>query len=86
MLRSAFVCRLATLHAKSHHTLKPIRHYTTASSTLVRRVFKDLGLKDENPGVYNGRWGGSGELVESINPATGEVLGRVVMVSRLHMR
>ncbi|RKP05979.1 Seabream Antiquitin and elucidation of Its substrate specificity [Thamnocephalis sphaerospora] len=40
-------------------------------------MLAELGLKEENQGVYNGRWGGSGPVVESLNPATGEVLGRV---------
>lgn len=32
-------------------------------------------------GVYDGAWGGSGEVVESKCPATGEVIGRVQTVS-----
>ena len=35
------------------------------------------------PGVYDGRWGGSGEVFESVCPATGEVLARVQGVSVL---
>jgi aldehyde dehydrogenase family 7 member A1 len=34
----------------------------------------------EIPGVYDGAWGGSGELLESRCPATGEVLARVKSV------
>lgn len=39
----------------------------------------DLPASDaaELPGVYDGAWGGSGELFESVCPATGEVLARV---------
>ena len=33
------------------------------------------------PGVYDGRWGGSGEVYESVCPATGEILARVQSVS-----
>ena len=28
-------------------------------------------------GVFGGHWGGSGPVLESVNPSTGEVLGRV---------
>lgn len=28
-------------------------------------------------GVFGGRWGGSGPLLESVNPATGAALGHV---------
>ena len=31
----------------------------------------------ELPGVYDGQWGGSGEVMESVCPTTGEVLARV---------
>jgi aldehyde dehydrogenase family 7 member A1 len=35
----------------------------------------------EVPGVYDGAWGGSGDILESRCPATGEVLARVKTVS-----
>ncbi|XP_071654003.1 putative aldehyde dehydrogenase family 7 member A1 homolog [Temnothorax longispinosus] len=38
---------------------------------------KQLGINVENPGLYDGRWGGSGKLVESISPATGKVIAKV---------
>ena len=34
------------------------------------------------PGVYDGRWCGNGEVLESVCPATGEVLARVQAVRR----
>ncbi len=39
----------------------------------------ELGLKDINPGTYYGRWSDDtrGSLIESYNPATGELLGKV---------
>ncbi|MCZ6599189.1 MAG: aldehyde dehydrogenase family protein [Planctomycetota bacterium] len=43
---------------------------------------KDLGLEDENPGAYCGEWlTCSGGLLESVNPATGEVIARVRQAS-----
>lgn len=38
---------------------------------------KDLGLERSNDGVYNGKWTGSGDIVESKDPATGRVIAEV---------
>src|SRR5262245_51127900 len=38
---------------------------------------KKLGLKAINPGVFDGAWGGSGTVVESISPIDGKVIARV---------
>ncbi|XP_048451067.1 alpha-aminoadipic semialdehyde dehydrogenase-like [Rhincodon typus] len=38
---------------------------------------KELGLKEENPGVFNGSWGGRGEVVTSYCPANNEPIARV---------
>ena len=39
---------------------------------------KELGIQDINPGAYNGAWiETSGELLESYNPATGELIAKV---------
>lgn len=38
---------------------------------------KELGLEEENQGVYNGKWGGSGEFLTAISPATGKPIARV---------
>lgn len=38
---------------------------------------KELGLAEENPGFYNGKWGGSGEPVTTYNPTTGAPIARV---------
>ncbi|XP_053975035.1 putative aldehyde dehydrogenase family 7 member A1 homolog [Hylaeus anthracinus] len=37
----------------------------------------ELGLTTENPGLYDGRWGGSGKVIESISPSTGQVIAKV---------
>ena len=40
-------------------------------------VLEELGLGETNPGAYNGEWlACGGELLESKNPATGEILAR----------
>ncbi|KAJ2794479.1 Alpha-aminoadipic semialdehyde dehydrogenase, partial [Coemansia furcata] len=38
-------------------------------------------LDSYNLGVYNGEWSGNGDVVETVNPATGEVLGAVQQAS-----
>ncbi|XP_066594221.1 alpha-aminoadipic semialdehyde dehydrogenase [Prorops nasuta] len=38
---------------------------------------KQLGITAENHGLFDGRWGGSGKIAESISPATGKVIARV---------
>ncbi len=39
---------------------------------------RELGIEDENPGAYNGEWlAGSGDLLESVDPATGKAIARV---------
>lgn len=57
---------------------------TSAGAQLARGLsyskypfLRDLGLNEENHGVFNGQWGGSGDLVTSVNPATGEEIARV---------
>ncbi|SPQ96145.1 unnamed protein product (mitochondrion) [Plasmodiophora brassicae] len=44
----------------------------------VARLLAQLGLSatEANAGVYDGEWGGSGDLFTSVNPATGEVIGQ----------
>ena len=48
-------------------------------STRASRILSALDLPIDSviPGVYDGQWKGSGEVVESKCPATGEVIGRI---------
>ena len=48
-------------------------------------ILKKLGLADSNPGTYlgNGEWSAAGAgVLEPVNPANGEVLGRVATASQ----
>uniref|UniRef100_A0A8C8K0K2 Alpha-aminoadipic semialdehyde dehydrogenase n=1 Tax=Oncorhynchus tshawytscha TaxID=74940 RepID=A0A8C8K0K2_ONCTS len=38
---------------------------------------KELGLSEDNDGVYNGNWGGKGEVITSYCPANNEPIARV---------
>uniref|UniRef100_A0AAR2J8W2 aldehyde dehydrogenase (NAD(+)) n=1 Tax=Pygocentrus nattereri TaxID=42514 RepID=A0AAR2J8W2_PYGNA len=44
---------------------------------------KELGLSEDNNGVYNGTWGGTGEVVTSYCPANNEPIARVRQVISL---
>jgi len=37
----------------------------------------ELGLKEENPGVFKGTWGGKGDLIKCVNPTNGKVIATV---------
>lgn len=43
----------------------------------MREILTNLGLKKTNPGVFSGRWGGKGELRDSISPGNGKVIASV---------
>lgn len=38
---------------------------------------KELGLERTNNGVYDGKWKGSGQIVKSIDPASGQVIAEI---------
>ncbi|KAJ2076005.1 Alpha-aminoadipic semialdehyde dehydrogenase, partial [Coemansia sp. S100] len=54
---------------------------TTSTARTTSVTLKALGLDSYNLGVYNGEWSGNGDVVETVNPATGEVLGAVQQAS-----
>ena len=56
-------------------TRAPKRPSATSASTSA--LFKRLGLKTENPGVFCGEWLGSGKLLKSVSPIDGRVLATV---------
>jgi aldehyde dehydrogenase (NAD+) len=50
----------------------------TATMNETSEILRSLGIEDDNPGAYCGEWiDTAGERLESINPATGEVLASV---------
>ncbi len=50
----------------------------TASHSSTQQILDELGIKAENSGAFNGDWiDTKGELVHSVNPATGEVIASV---------
>ncbi|KAH9834383.1 NAD-aldehyde dehydrogenase [Rhodofomes roseus] len=55
------------------------QHYAHALSTRASTILSAVGIPAESelPGVYHGEWVGSGDVLESVCPTTGEVLARV---------
>lgn len=59
------------------------RSLTRLLSTRASNVLASLGIPTtgELPGVYDGQWKGSGDIMTSKCPTTGEVLARVLSAS-----
>ena len=45
------------------------------------KELKELGLDEINPGVYNGKWGGRGELRTMVSPADNQPIAQVRMAT-----
>lgn len=60
-----------------------VLNYSSSSkiSPKHKHIFEQLDLQFDNKGVFNGTWGGSGPIIESVNPADGSVIGRIQTVS-----
>ncbi len=43
----------------------------------MRAVLETLGIAEENPGVFDGEWHGSGAVIDKISPIDGKLLARV---------
>ncbi|KAH0831150.1 NAD-aldehyde dehydrogenase [Lanmaoa asiatica] len=56
-----------------------VRYLSARASTILGAL--DIPFTTEVPGVYDGRWGGTGDILESVCPTTGEVLARVQSAS-----
>ncbi|CAI5738611.1 unnamed protein product [Hyaloperonospora brassicae] len=56
-----------------------LRRSMASSSTRIAQFpfLSELGLKDENHGVYNGQWFGSGDVYTSVSPANGQAIASV---------
>ncbi|XP_058468221.1 putative aldehyde dehydrogenase family 7 member A1 homolog [Malaya genurostris] len=60
-----------------NHIRQPLLRLTSTFVQDNTKILKDLGLEKVNNGVYNGEWIGNGEIVKSIDPATGNVIAEV---------
>lgn len=53
-----------------------------ASALAIKEIFNGLGLAENTiiPGVFNGKWGGNGPIIDSIDPATNKTISRIQSV------
>ncbi|OZJ01872.1 putative aldehyde dehydrogenase family 7 member A1 [Bifiguratus adelaidae] len=78
-LHKARLSGLSLRTAVAHHALGSIpAQYSTVPDFDHTKAFRDLGIEDTNHGVFHGKWGGSGKVVQSVNPASNEPLAHVV--------
>ena len=59
------------------------RGLSSRASTILHAL--DIRSETEIAGVYDGEWTGSGDILESVCPTTGEVLARVKSVCRMNV-
>uniref|UniRef100_A0AAY4APW9 aldehyde dehydrogenase (NAD(+)) n=1 Tax=Denticeps clupeoides TaxID=299321 RepID=A0AAY4APW9_9TELE len=81
MQRALTLTATRRLAVRRHAVALRFRAAAAMSTLLVSRPqyawLKELGLEEENDGVYDGRWGGGGEVVTSYCPANNEPIARV---------
>jgi aldehyde dehydrogenase family 7 protein A1 len=58
-----------TLNCALFLTMRPSKHL---------KLLEKLGLGQENLGVFNGKWMGSGPIVHSVNPATNDRIASTI--------
>ena len=74
MILSRFLSRLQTVQRACR-----VRTLSSRASAVLSAL--DIPTNTDLPGVYDGLWGGTGDVLESVCPTTGEVLARVTSVS-----
>ena len=57
------------------------RALSNRASSILSALDLPTVVGSEVPGLYDGTWGGKGDVFESVCPSTGEVLARVRSVS-----
>ncbi|TCD64889.1 hypothetical protein EIP91_003465 [Steccherinum ochraceum] len=73
------ISRSALARVSRNAAARSTRSLSTRASTILSAV--DIPTNEEVPGVYDGTWGGTGDILESVCPTTGEVLARVQSAS-----
>ena len=71
---------LSLARGKQSRLMTSMTRRCMSSSTVGTVQFpflKELGLKEENHGVYNGQWFGSGDVYTSVSPANGQAIASV---------
>lgn len=68
--------RRSLLLARGQRLARPL---SSRASTILASL--DISTSQDVPGVYDGQWGGTGDVYESVCPTTGETLARIHSVS-----
>jgi aldehyde dehydrogenase (NAD+) len=50
-------------------------------SSSTAALFRRLGLRENNPGVFNGAWSGSGKILRNVSPIDGKLLTKVTLAT-----
>ena len=68
---------------KSKIIFKPVNF--TATNSAIKEMFTALNLPLDRsvpiPGVFNGKWGGNGPIIESVDPSTNRVVSKIYSAS-----
>src|SRR5260221_11443 len=57
--------------------LSGINFMAQKNSSSIAALFRRLGLRENNPGVFNGTWSGGGKVLRSVSPIDGKSLATV---------
>lgn len=65
---------------KSKIIVNPVNLKLT--KTRIKEIFEGVGLPLNTtiPGVFNGSWGGKGDIIEAIDPTTNQVISKIQTV------
>lgn len=67
---------------KSKIIFKPVN--SAATNAAIKEIFTSLNLPLDSstpiPGVFNGKWGGNGPIIESIDPSTNKLISKIQSV------
>lgn len=69
---------ISKLKSKIH--VNPVNLPATTSA--IQEILNKLDLQSTStiPGVFNGKWGGNGPVIESVDPSTNKVISRIQTV------
>jgi aldehyde dehydrogenase family 7 protein A1 len=66
---------------KSKIIVKPVDLHSTTKT--INEILSGLGLPADKtiiPGVFNGKWGGNGPVIESVDPSTNKTISKIQSV------
>lgn len=78
--------KISRLTTKTKIFAKPVNLALTES--VIKEIFNSLDLKMNSiiPGVFNGKWGGNGTIIEVKDPSTNKIISTIQSVSNLVLK